>query len=231
MIDEIIYGSETIQYSLSFKNRKTLGITVHPDLAVEVRAPENSTIEKVRDKIKKKAAWILEQQSFFLSFHPRITERKFISGESHFYLGRQYVLKVIESDTERVEFSRGRIIVQVKKKEDAGRILKQWYRKRASIKFPEIAKPLIEKFQKHGVEPKSLQIHEMPFRWGSCTPKGKIILNPELIKAPKACIEYVVTHELCHLVVRNHSRAFFELQTEEMPDWKKWKEKLENLLA
>jgi len=71
----------------------------------------------------------------------------------------------------------------------------------------------------------------MRTRWGSCTPKGKIILNPELIKAPKACIEYVIVHELCHLVHKNHSQKFFDLQKKEMPDWEKWKNKLERLLV
>jgi predicted SprT family Zn-dependent metalloprotease len=71
----------------------------------------------------------------------------------------------------------------------------------------------------------------MPTRWGSCTPKGKIILNPELIKAPKGCIEYVIIHELCHLIHHDHTQKFLDLQTKEMKDWEKWKMKLEKLLA
>ncbi|MBL0049307.1 MAG: M48 family metallopeptidase [Bacteroidetes bacterium] len=71
----------------------------------------------------------------------------------------------------------------------------------------------------------------MSKRWGSCTPKGKIILNPELLKAPTACIEYVILHELCHLVYNEHTQKFIDLQTKEMPDWVKWKNKLENMLA
>ena len=71
----------------------------------------------------------------------------------------------------------------------------------------------------------------MHYRWGSCSPKGRILLNPELIKAPKACIEYVIVHELCHLVYQDHTKAFFDLQEREFPEWKKWKTKLEQLLA
>lgn len=81
------------------------------------------------------------------------------------------------------------------------------------------------------IEPESIVFRDMPTRWGSCTPKGKIILNPELIKAPKGCIEYVIIHELCHLIYLDHTRKFIDLQTKEMPDWEKWKTKLENLLA
>ncbi len=73
-------------------------------------------------------------------------------------------------------------------------------------------------------------IREMPTRWGSCTPQNKIILNPELIKAPTGCIEYVIVHELCHLVYRNHTVKFMALQNKELPGWQKWKDKLEKVL-
>lgn len=71
----------------------------------------------------------------------------------------------------------------------------------------------------------------MPTRWGSCTPKGKVILNPELIKAPKGIIEYVIIHELCHLIHHNHTKSLYDLQEKIMPDWKKWKERLETSLT
>ncbi len=230
-MDEIKYGSETIKYDLEYKDRKTLGITVTPEMRVLVKAPEFTSVEKVREKVKIRAPWILNQQSYFLSFHPRITKRKYISGETHFYLGRQYLLKVQEENFNEVKYLGGSIEVKAKNKKDAGKLLNSWYRNRARIKFPEIANPIIEKFKKYGVEPIGVYLQEMPTRWGSCTPKGKIILNPELIKAPKPCIEYVITHELCHLIERNHTKAFFEIQSKEMPDWKKWKDKLEYLLA
>jgi predicted metal-dependent hydrolase len=93
----------------------------------------------------------------------------------------------------------------------------------------EIAEPLIQRFKRYGVEPSSLYIQYMENRWGSCTPKDKIILNVELIKAPKSCIEYVIIHELCHLLHRNHTSAFYRLLAAEMPDWEKWKVRLERL--
>lgn len=109
--------------------------------------------------------------------------------------------------------------------------MRAWYKKRAEIKFREIAESWIVRFKKYGVEPSDFVIKWMEKRWGSCTPKWKIILNVELMKAPKGCIEYVVAHELCHLIHHNHSNAFFELQTKEMGEWKKWKEWLEKKLA
>jgi predicted metal-dependent hydrolase len=110
-------------------------------------------------------------------------------------------------------------------------LMKAWYRERAKIKFAEIAEPIIQRFKKYHVEPTSLYIQQMENRWGSCTPKGKIILNTELIKAPKPCIQYVITHELCHLLHRNHTAAFYKLLAAEMPDWERWKNKLERLLV
>lgn len=79
--------------------------------------------------------------------------------------------------------------------------------------------------------PSKIEIGKMQNRWGSCSTKGKILLNPELIKAPKVCIEYVIVHELCQLVHRDHTKAFFDIQQTEFPEWKKWKNKLEVLLA
>jgi predicted metal-dependent hydrolase len=105
--------------------------------------------------------------------------------------------------------------------------MKEWYRERAKIKFAEISEPIIQRFKKYNVEPSSLYIQYMENRWGSCTPKGKIILNVELVKASKPCIEYVITHELCHLLHRNHTSAFYQLLATEMPDWERWKNKLE----
>ena len=109
--------------------------------------------------------------------------------------------------------------------------MKNWYREHAKIKFAEIAEPIITRFAKYGAKPSAIYIQEMENRWGSCTPKGKIILNTELIKAPKPCIEYVITHELCHLLHHDHTKAFFELLEVEMPDWKRWKNKLESFMT
>jgi predicted metal-dependent hydrolase len=231
MKDSIQFGSQTIVYTISFSERRTLGITITPDIEVLVKAPQNTSIEKIKEKVNKKAPWIIKQQSYFLSFHPKTPARKYVSGETHLYLGRQYLLKVTKSNKNEVKYKGRYIEVLTNKKEKAKELTKQWYRQRAKIKFVEIAEPLITKFKKYNVEPTVLYIQDMPTRWGSCTPKGKIILNPELIKAPRPCIEYVIIHELCHLLHHDHTRKFIDLQTREMPDWEKWKNKLERLLA
>ncbi len=108
-------------------------------------------------------------------------------------------------------------------------LVTDWYLLNARVKLYAIAQPLINKFKRYNVTPSSIVLRDMPTRWGSCTPKGKILLNPELIKAAKGCIEYVIIHELCHLVYHDHTQKFIDLQTKEMPDWEKWKSKLERL--
>ncbi|MEB8345085.1 SprT family zinc-dependent metalloprotease [Flavobacteriaceae bacterium KMM 6898] len=231
MMSSIQFGSKKIDFQIEYSDRKTLGITVTPDMDVLVKAPNDSTISKIEEKLKKKAPWIIKQQSFFLAYHPKTTERKYISGETHLYLGRQYLLKVEESDKESVKLKGKFIEVKTHEKSRVKKLLNSWYLDHARLKFHATALPLIEKFKKYKVEPNSIVLREMSTRWGSCTPKGKIILNPELIKAPKGCIEYVIIHELCHLIHHDHTQKFMDLQTKEMKDWEKWKMKLERLLA
>lgn len=233
MQERLTYGSQIIEFELIYTERKTLGITVNPDLSVQVKAPMDASRKKIFERVEKRASWILEQKRYFLAFEPSNIEYLYKSGETHYYLGRQYRLKIEEGDAEEVFYKGSNLLIETKNKspENVKKLLDHWYRERAKIKFTEYAKPLIERFKKYDVAPKELQIKQMKYRWGSCTTKGNIILNPELIKAPIACIEYVIIHELCHLVHRNHTKAFFALQSREMPDWEKWKMKLERFMA
>lgn len=231
MEESIQFGSKTIDFRLEYSNRKSLGITVTPEMQVIVRAPQGSSLALVKEKLSRKAPWIIEQQSFFLSFQPKTPQRRYISGETHLYLGRQYRLLIQKGEEDSVKLKGGFIEVTARRKSNAKELLNEWYLRHARDKFTHIAAPLVERFKKYKVAPSSIVLREMPTRWGSCTPKGKIILNPELIKAPKGCIEYVILHELCHLVHHDHTQKFIDLQSKEMRDWEKWKMKLEKLLA
>lgn len=230
-MQHIQFGSKRIEFQLTFVDRKSMGITITPEMEVIVKAPLDTPLDKIKEKVKAKAPWIIKQQNFFLGFYPKTPARKYVSGESHLYLGRQYQLKVSIGKKNDVKYKGRFIEIITKDKKKAKELLKDWYRVKAKEKFAEIAEPQIQRFKKYKVEPKGLFIQEMKTRWGSCTSKGKIILNPELIKAPKQCIEYVVIHELCHLIHHDHTQKFIDLQTKEMPDWEKWKNKLEKLLA
>ncbi|WP_209329007.1 M48 family metallopeptidase [Lunatimonas salinarum] len=186
MTAAIQFGSRTIDFRLEYSNRKSLGITVTPEMEVLVKAPTDTSLETIKEKIRKKAPWIIKQQSFFLSFHPKTPQRKFISGETHLYMGRQYRLQIQEGKEESVKLKGKFILVTTINRARTKELLNEWYLEHAREKFHSIAKPLIENFKKHKVEPSSIVLRDMPTRWGSCTPKGKIILNPELIKAHTA---------------------------------------------
>jgi len=238
MDTSIQFGSKRIVFQVEYSDRKTLGITVTPDLDVLVKAPIDSSLDKIKEKLLKKAAWIIKQQSFFLSFQPKTPARRYIGGETHLYLGRQYLLKINSEElvvkNKEVKLLGKYLTVYTTNKNHVKQLVETWYYKKSKEKLNQIAKHLFDQFVfKHNLSflTFNLSLKKMPTRWGSCTSKGKIILNPELIKAPRGCIEYVIVHELCHLIYHDHTRKFIELQTKEMPDWEKWKMKLENLLA
>lgn len=229
--DCIRFGSVVLEYSVEYRNRKTLGIGVHPDGSVDVKAPVGASLEKIRAHVNRRAAWIYKQQRYFSSFGIHTPERKYVSGESHLYLGRQYMLRIVDGEHSGVHYKGNIIEVECRHRKDVGILLQTWYRQRAAVKFREYAAPLIERFKRYQVEPKDLVLKEMETRWGSCTGSGLILLNPRLICAPRICIEYVIVHELCHLIYRNHTKAFYTLLAQEMPHWERWKMKLEHLMA
>ncbi len=228
--DCIEYGSVVMEYAVEYRRRKTLGICVHPDGSVEVKAPVEAPLEQIRKHVHRRASWICKQQRYFSSFGIYTPERKYVSGESHLYLGRQYMLRIIDSERNEVHYKGNIIEIECRHRKDARALLLAWYRKRAEIKFEEYATPLIARFNRYQVKPSAIKLKDMATRWGSCTATGQILLNPRLVCAPRICIEYVIIHELCHLVHRNHTKDFYELLTQEMPDWKKWKMKLERLM-
>lgn len=228
--DGITYGTTRIDFTIDYANRKTLGITVYPDGSVGLKAPAGATLEDIREKVRRRAAWILRQKRYFESFGFPTTERQYISGESHLYLGRQYMLRIKESDQNVVHYQNNILKIECRNKKEAKKVLQQWYRERAEIKFSEYAKPIVEHFAVYGVKPQSISVRKMEKRWGNCTKDGSIYLNPRLICAPRCCIEYVITHEMCHLVHRNHTKDFYALLSKEMPHWERWKAKLERMM-
>jgi predicted metal-dependent hydrolase len=232
-IQQVSYGSKSIKYNLSFATRKSLGIKVLPDGLVTVIAPNDTSLIDINKKVKSKANWILKQQAFFCSYKPNTPERKYVNGETHLYLGRQYKLQIIEDAINEIKIYRGAMIMKTKKTnpEYLEKKLNEWYKGKAIFHFEELLNSSLEKFIKYKIEKPVLDIRLMQKRWGSCTKSGKIILNTELIKAPKGSIEYVVIHELCHLIHYNHNKDFYDLQNRLSPDWEKWKEKLEHALV
>lgn len=233
MMHQIKFGSRSIDFNLEYRKRKSLGIKVYPDNQVEVLAPFDAIEEKVLERIKVKAPWILKKIDHFNTYKPATPSRRFINGETHLYLGRQYRLKIISDNVDMVKAYRGQLWMhsQNPKPHILKKQLDSWYKQRASVVFAELLEEVLPKFKRYKISQPVLTIRTMSKRWGSCTQSGKIILNTELIKAQKGSIEYVIVHELCHLVHHNHTKAFQSIQSSMMPDWRKWKDKLEYSLA
>lgn len=230
----IQYGRRRIAYQLRYAARKTLAIDVHPDLSVVVTAPTGSSDDAVVKKVEKRAAWIIQQQRFFENYLPKLPPRRYVSGEAHRYLGRQYRLRVQQAEADGVKMARGQIhvgLVDLSKKERVRSLVTTWLRRRAQSVFCEVFDAWTVNAERHGIQATGFQIRKMVNRWGSCTAEGHILLNSELIAAPIMCIEYVVVHELCHLKEHNHSNAFYRLLKAMMPDWERRRERLNQCVA
>ena len=228
-IERLQYGDETIPYAvLRMGTRKTLAIEVHPDGRVLVRAPKDCAESVIRERLQNRVRWISRQLADFARYQTRTPQRQYVSGESHMYLGRQYRLKTASSTAAEVRLSRGEISVAVSGIATPERVkaqLERWYRARAREVFSEVLVACLTRFRR--IEHPRLILRTMQSRWGSLSRSGNMTLNVRLVRAPRSCIEYVVAHELCHAIHRDHDRQFFDALEAVMPDWKRRKDRLE----
>jgi predicted metal-dependent hydrolase len=233
---QLLYGTLTINYEIIRVKRRNLGIIVNQGGHVTVKAPAETSEEEIEKRVKKRAPWICKQQRLLNSTGEK-TPARYVSGGAHWYLGKEYILHIKEGKKNSVNFKDHLFHVEIsnrnsytspeQKQQYIKQLINAWYKERAKIKFAEFAEPIIQHFKKYNVEPSAIYVQQMEEKWASSTPDGKIILNIDLIKTPRQCIEYVIIHELCHFVHKRHAPPFFNLLTSEMPDWKEWKEKLE----
>jgi predicted metal-dependent hydrolase len=225
------YGGQRIPFRIEYRPRKHLAISVLPDLRVEVVAPSGTSLDAIFPRVEKRAGWIARQLRFFEQFQPTRPGPSFVSGETHLYLGRQYRLKVTEGTPESVKLVGRYFRVEVGTLNDTGRVwelLDGWYREHARRVFDlRLAGCMESTTPLRLAEPPRIVVRRMAKRWGSCTTTGSVILNLDLVKAPVHCIDYVIVHELCHLKVHNHGKAFYRLLSRCLPDWEGRKQRLE----
>lgn len=216
------YGSRQIAYQLRVVSRKRLRIVVTPDMSVHAYAPEAFSKEEILAAIQSKAPWIARHLDAMKEFHPLPTPHRYLSGETFMYLGRQYRLRVAQGESVPAKLRGSFLHVAVADKADASAVRKAvdaWYRQRADEVFHRYLERCMEVASRHGVKEPIVTIRTMRTRWGSCSPSGRVTLNLNLIQTPVHCVEYVVMHELCHMVHHNHSKPFYRLLTRCMPDW------------
>lgn len=229
-----IYGDEKIVcVRLPRKhNNKRIMIKVRPDCLVEVNAPIEADDQEVIDALKKRGRWIFKQLREFRKQREFIAPRNYISGESHYYLGKQYMLKVIENASAKqgVKMLRGNLEVtlRAKDREKVCRLLNEWYRKKAKAYFEKRLAALLEHTLWVELKP-NIKVMSMKSQWGNCSRNGVITLNLNLIKAPTKHIDYVIFHELCHLIEHNHNENFYRMLKQVMPDWETVKKDLDLL--
>jgi predicted metal-dependent hydrolase len=226
---QIQFGLQDIDFELQLMKRNTLSISVHPDLSVIVKAPENTKLEDVEKIVYHRAKWILNQQRRFEIYLPDVPPRKYVSGESHRFLGRQYRLKIIKSEAELIKLSRQFLEVYTPDISPSNtRILvENWYREQSIRIFQERLTACYAKLAREKISYPKISIRRMQSSWGSCSAKGAISLNIKLIQVPVEYIDYVITHELCHLKHLHHEAGFYKLLSRVMPGWETKKEKLD----
>ena len=234
-VGHVLYGGHRIDFMVMRRRRKTLEIAVEPDTSVTVTAPLDASAEEIAEKVRKRAGWVQQQQRFFSQFLPRTPERRYLAGETHLYLGRQYRLKVVGSRRPSVTMVRGFIIAHTRDPENpevTRRLVEGWYHKQARTKFAERLEASLARFpEPEAFRPRGVIVRRMKKRWGSLSPSRRLLLNRRLIEAAVDTIDYVITHELCHMAEPHHGAAFYRLLDRVMPDWERRKGRLEERMA
>lgn len=211
--------------------KQSLAIHVQPDGHVSIDAPFQVGDADIRMAVKRRLAWIHRQMVAAENRQKLITPREYVSGETTIYLGRRYRLKVVASnDADQVRLRGGYLEVSVSDRapEIVNRELEKWFRGRAKELLPRRLETMSARLNWVKTAP-PLSIRRMSRQWGSCSPRGRIALNVDLVCVPRDCIDYVVLHELAHLREHNHSRAFYRILDQNLPDWRRTKARLDAL--
>ena len=220
-----------IRVEIQRKNNKHAHLYVYPpEGRVHISAPMHMGEDALRAFAISQLSWIKAQQRQMRA-QPREPEREYLNRESHQVWGRRYLLKIIEEDaTPAVELKHSTLVLKVRPGSDETRresLLESWYREQLRAKLPM----LLDKWQPlMGVSARRILVQRMKTRWGSCNPTtGNVRLNTELAKKPPECLEYILVHELAHLIEPTHNARFLALMDRFMPQWRQIKDDLNRL--
>jgi len=220
-----------IQIDVEQKDIQNIHLSVYPPNGkVRIAAPSRMDLDTIRVFALSKLQWIKKQQEIFKN-QERETPREYLLRESHYYLGKRYLLNIKEHNAPpKVVLKHSEIELYTRPNANQAKreqIIEQWYRTR----LKEIVPPLIEKWEKKiGVQSNEFGIKKMRTRWGTCNPTAKRIwLNLELAKKPVECLEYIIVHELVHLLEPTHNERFLGYMNQFMPKWRYHREELNRL--
>lgn len=228
----IINGLE-VRYEFKRSHRRSVVAKIRRDGVIEVRTPLLYRESDVAAFLNQHKRWIFNHLDRLQNADNQ--EKQYVSGEIHYYLGEKYILQLREGDKNAVFVEGNLLIINVKSLDYLENpvflehLVNKWYKTQAKKVFSNLLPPILEKFKKYNVSPAKISIRNMRSRWGSCSRRGNISLNLQLIKLNENCIRQVMIHEMCHLVYFNHQAGFYALMEEMMPDWKQWKKELKFL--
>jgi predicted metal-dependent hydrolase len=224
------YGTEILSFKVEFRKRKTLGIEVQPPENIIIIAPIGSSEDEILETVRSKAKWIVQKLFEIREVEYKKRNKEYVNGESFLYLGRNYSLQIVLDANTKSNFAklyRGKLLVTTQAKDEAKikAYIEAWYRTKALKRITE----RVNYYQTYfDIKPKSIKVKEQQKRWGSCNSKGDLMFNWRSVMAPANVLDYIVVHEMCHLVYFNHSADFWNLLSGILPDYKKRKELLKN---
>jgi len=232
-VPEVVYGSLTAPYRVFASDRVTgrIRIHVHADGTIKVERPNECSASEVKTAVQRRARWIFDSLKRVSTSRIHVQPKEYVGGETWFYLGRRYRLKIKKARGEpNVKLNRGHLALTLPVVDKAAvkQRLRSWYRLRARDYLMRRLALITAKISWLETVPQ-IKFISMKFRWGSCSPQGAITINPALVRAPRHCIDYVLMHEICHLKEHNHSKKFYSLLQKHCPDWVKTKAELDQL--
>jgi len=212
-------------------DRSTLAISVEPDGTLHLIAPLDSTEADIVGKVGRRLRWIVRQRTTFADMNRNRMPLCYESGATHRYLGRQYRLKIRRAEPTGVRLVGAyfQITTKTGTPQEAETALNVWVRGKAVEQFTARLAKWESWCAARKLPAPRVRLLRMPKRWGSSHRDGRIYLNPDLVKAPSICVDYVIAHEVCHLKHPQHDRAFFKLLDQTVPNWHVIKARLEQL--
>ncbi|MDB2092530.1 M48 family metallopeptidase [Clostridium paraputrificum] len=223
------YGTKYIDFNVVFKERKTMSIEVEPSGEVNVSSPLGVTEDIILDKVKSKANWIVQKQYEVQSININKINREVVSGESYLYLGRNYSLQIEDINTKdiNVKLFRGKFIISTytRNQDKIKLALENWYREKTLLRVNERVNYYKQYFN---IRPKDIKVKEQKKRWASCTSNNELLFNWRCSMAPANILDYIVLHEMTHMIYKDHSQEFWDRMAAVMPDYEVRKEWLRN---
>jgi len=220
-----------MEVEVVFKDIKNPHLSVHPPAGrVSISAPRRMSLDSIRVFAISKLAWI-KQQKQKIREQERAPEREYLDRESHYVWGKRYLLSVVERDgPPAVELRHKTLVLGIRPRADRSRretLMEAWYREQVKLAVP----PLIARWEPQmGVKVARVFVQRMRTRWGSCNPKARNVrFNTDLARKPRECLEYIVVHEMAHLLEPTHNARFVALMDRFMPSWKEHRQALNRL--